>query len=793
MREKELRLAIVLTGGVSLAVYMYGVSKELLKLVRASKIYHSIPDYQERQKSTYNSLNDDPSRETDTEEIYFDLLSELSGHTELRIIIDVISGASAGGVNGVMLARALAHDLPLDAHRSMWLEHADVLELMDEKTKAGRWSKFYLEPFFRGPFSRFFKILAPDNETREKLFTFLKSRWFSPPFSGERFTKWMLDGADKMEEGRTTRCTLMPDGHELDLFVNVTDFQGHQRLVKLHDPGLAVETEHRLHLHFNFIKHPNGEKVSDFDRHMIPSLIFAARATSSFPGMFPAMTFKEIDKVLSERGQSWGGREEFLNKNFKSLYRGGRNPERAFFIDGSTVNDKPFATAIGAIAGRPAHREVARRLLFIDPEADAGEISAPISPPNMFRTLLGALMEIPRNEPVRDELERLNDTNKNANMIRHVIELSRPNINKMVGEIIGDAVEIPSIETISKWRTSAHKEVAKYSGMAFDSYFRLKILRVISRIERLITDLAEDQDDGVKATITGNFRKWANQNIEALKENGSIAHPKDIAFLKAYDVDFYIRRLRFVIQKLNSFYHTPLDDKDEKHYFSSLDRIKNALYAKLSQAIQLWDARTYSEAIKKKAERIFEEEDGLGFLTHFLSSLKKYINLKGLDREADEIFSVVTKNNTGPNTRKELFLTYIGFSFFDLLSFPLVQQEDLTELDEVLIHRISPKDAKALYFKNRPLRLKGKSLRNFGGFFNRSFREHDYLSGRLSAADRLVDMILDVEPGIAEKVGLDVPHYKKRLFERILEAEVPFLSKDPDLISGFRDRLLKEK
>ncbi len=792
MREKELRLAIVLTGGVSLAVYMYGVSKELLKLVRASRVYHSIPDYQERKKSTYSSLNDDPLRETDTEEIYFDLISELSSHTELRVIIDVISGASAGGVNGVMLGRAIAHDLPLDAHRAMWLEHADVLELMDEKTKAGRWSKFYLEPFFRGPFSRFFRILAPDNETREKLFTFLKSRWFSPPFSGERFTRWMLDGADKMEEGRTTRCTLMPDGHELDLFVNVTDFQGHQRLVKLHDPVLAVETEHRLHLHFNYVKHPNGESISDFDRDMIPSLVFAARATSSFPGMFPAMTFKEIDKVLKEREQSWGGRSEFLKKNFKPLYKGGRNPERAFFIDGSTVNDKPFATAIESLAGRPAHREVARRLLFIDPEADAGEVSAPMSPPNMFRTLLGALMEIPRNEPVRDELERLNNTNKNANMVRHVIELSRPNINKMVDEIIGRDTDAPSVKKISQWRTAAHEKVAQCSGMAFESYFRLKILRVINRIEQLIMDLVEDQEDSIKTTINGSFRSWANENIEALKENGTIPHPRDIAFLKAFDADFYIRRLRFVIQKLNSYYHTPLDDKDEKHYFSSLDRIKNALYAKLSQAVQLWDARTYSEAIKKKAVRIFEEQDELGFLTHFLSSLKKYMNLKGLDREADEIFSVVTKNNTGPHTRHELFLTYVGFSFFDLLSFPLVQQEDLTELDEILIHRISPKDAKALYYKNRPLRLKGKSLRNFGGFFNRSFREHDYLVGRLSAADRLVDVILDIEPGIAEKVGLDVSHIKKRLFERILEAEVPFLSKDPDLIPNFKERLIKE-
>jgi hypothetical protein len=37
MRQKELRIALVCYGGVSLAVYMHGVTKEIWKLVRASR------------------------------------------------------------------------------------------------------------------------------------------------------------------------------------------------------------------------------------------------------------------------------------------------------------------------------------------------------------------------------------------------------------------------------------------------------------------------------------------------------------------------------------------------------------------------------------------------------------------------------------------------------------------------------------------------------------------------------------------------------------------------------------
>ena len=41
MRQKELRLALVCYGGVSLAVYMHGVTKEVWHLARASRAFHA--------------------------------------------------------------------------------------------------------------------------------------------------------------------------------------------------------------------------------------------------------------------------------------------------------------------------------------------------------------------------------------------------------------------------------------------------------------------------------------------------------------------------------------------------------------------------------------------------------------------------------------------------------------------------------------------------------------------------------------------------------------------------------
>ena len=109
MREQELRIALVCFGGVSLAVYMHGISKEILKLVRASCALHAIADRQARMSAQFFDRFDPHDPEFDTEAVYFELLREIGRKLELRVIVDIIVGASAGGINGTILARAISH------------------------------------------------------------------------------------------------------------------------------------------------------------------------------------------------------------------------------------------------------------------------------------------------------------------------------------------------------------------------------------------------------------------------------------------------------------------------------------------------------------------------------------------------------------------------------------------------------------------------------------------------------------------------------------------------------------
>src|SRR6266550_1467386 len=109
---------------------MHGISKEILKLVRASSALHAIADRSRRSRAEFFDGADRDDPEYDTEDVYFELLREIGRDVELRVVVDIIADASAGGINGTMLARALSHDLSMNALRDLWLKNADVAVLL---------------------------------------------------------------------------------------------------------------------------------------------------------------------------------------------------------------------------------------------------------------------------------------------------------------------------------------------------------------------------------------------------------------------------------------------------------------------------------------------------------------------------------------------------------------------------------------------------------------------------------------------------------------------------------------
>jgi patatin-related protein len=101
--RQQIRLAVVLNGGVSLAVWISGVVQEMHRLVEASR-----------------------RTEDRAEDGYGALLELLDADAR----IDVIAGTSAGGLNGGFLALGLVHGCTLTGLRDLWRDKGDLGELL---------------------------------------------------------------------------------------------------------------------------------------------------------------------------------------------------------------------------------------------------------------------------------------------------------------------------------------------------------------------------------------------------------------------------------------------------------------------------------------------------------------------------------------------------------------------------------------------------------------------------------------------------------------------------------------
>ena len=755
VKEIEIRLALVLYGGVSLAVYIHGVTRELLNLVRASKGFQA-PD---------GESEDD----TDTVAVYRQLFKDLAPAVDLRVVVDVISGASAGGINGIMLARAIAHDLPIDEHRSLWLQNADVTKLSAPSFLPSRLAKAVFAFFANQMLPHWFGDQVREAETRTKLLRFMQAPWFRPPFSGSIFTGWLFDACDAMDQAASPGRSLLPPGHRLDLFVTLTDYRGHRQRIALHDPAVVEETEHRRIVLFSCRRALSGEIGSEFTAEHVPELVFAARATSSFPGAFQPATVAEIDRVLAERGRGWPGRTDFvlakLGGNAAAPAAAGR-----YFIDGSVVMNKPFSPVIHALGDRPAAREVVRRIVYVDPNPGAGEgASVSNSAPGFFRTILSSLALIPRNEPIADDLKSIEEWNVRARRMAEIVAVADPEVERLVGDIVRhDPVNPPTIAEVGRWRAAANKAAHDGAGYAYLSYHKLKLRSLLDRLASLITGLAGRGD---RAPVVRALGLVVGLNAPPGEEA--------VPFLRGFDLDFRVRRVRFVIRRLNELYRTAAETEPDFDA-RAIDALKAALYDILDRLTRLWTPAAHGVEAAACATRIATTVAAHGALgTGDVAGLEQALGLERVDGELDEIVSVMGLAFLPPGVRRAVTTAYVGFAFYDLITLPILQWTDLAEINEVLVDRISPNDTRGL--RSDPVALRGIALMNFGAFFNRTWREHDYLWGRLNAAERCLDIVLSAVGPRARHL-VDVEQVRVRLFRAVLRAEAPHLTADTGLV-----------
>jgi patatin-related protein len=815
MREKELRIALVCFGGISLAVYMHGISKEVLKLVRASAALHGVDDREARSRAHFFDFVDSQDPEYDTEAVYFDLLREIGRKLELRVVVDVIAGASAGGINGAMLARAICHDLRFNTLRDMWLDNADVTVLLATEAKANTWSKVFMQPLIW--LAAKYGIVEANKEVTEKLSLFVRSRWFKPPLDGSVMDALMYDAATAMKPAKGKASSLLPIGHAFDLFVTLTDYHGYYEQVAIHDPPVIHEIEHRQLLHFGYRHRLDGLIESDLDLDDAPGLAFAARATSSFPGAFPPSRIADMDGLVANRGANWPKRDVFIAHNFRHHRMAGVDPATASFIDGSVLNDRPFHEAIAAIHGRFAFRQVDRRLVYIDPTPRAMHGTVNDDIPNFFSTLWGAASDIPRAQPFAEELRFVAEFNERVRQAAIIVTRTRPRVSALVSGTISTPLDRPVGEDeVREWRERVNMHVARAAGFASEGYVRLKLASARMFIARLIVQLCDVPErsplaHGIGAVIEAwatrhgfdyNPAVWEGPLPEDAK---SLPIARFAEFLLDFDVKYRERRLNFLIEGQNRLYELVDDDAYRGLEPGVIDVLKGAFYVKLEDIRSRQSAPNIGPATQELARTIFAEGPSIaeikdletyangfvdlhgGAIDQLLRELAAALDLDGATRDLDRLIADLDPKEWHHEARRHVLVNYLGFPFWDVLTFPMMVGRESGELNQILIDRISPEDVRSLKDFAGLASVKGSRFGRFAAFLSRAYRENDYLLGRLHALDRLIDIVCDSAGSACD--DLDIVALKKRGFLQIIATEEPHLTESGTLIRALRAKI----
>ena len=401
----EIRYGVVMYGGVSLALYINGVTNELYEMACAtptSGVAKSVITNEGTQEiyarlawlvnnagliKTYS--NHIQRRGKQGPERPSDVWNQLdtTGQSPTRLVVDVIAGTSAGAINGIFLAKALVNGEQFSPLAQMWVQEGDIGKLLHD-------SQSYNDLEGVDDASMCPKSLLNSNRMYCRLFDALEGM---KPINN--------DGQRK------------PVVEEMDLFVTTTDIEGSPVPLRLFDK-VVYERRYKQHFHFAYRYERN-----DFDKNNFGFLAFAARCTSAFPFAFEPMTLKAAMDL-----KPGFFAEEKQRRFFPHLPRkevgDGRHCSRAFG-DGGYLDNKPFSYVAETLSVRQATVPVQRKIVYIEPSPEALPTNfthqhSPL-PPNALKHSLAALISIPRYETIREDLQVVLDRNRRIESVERIV------------------------------------------------------------------------------------------------------------------------------------------------------------------------------------------------------------------------------------------------------------------------------------------------------------------------------------------------------------------------------------
>lgn len=712
-RSIEIRIALVLYGGVSLAVYENGVTRSFHDLVADKGVFR--------------------------------LLKKM---LDADAVVDVIAGASAGGINGLLLAAALESGSEFKGSADLWRNKGDLNALMRPLSEAEEAESLLSGDVYQKELIQAFKGLVKP----------------SP--------------ASKIEPG------------DMDVFITGTDLYG--RVVTLWDSlGNPIEDKcHRVVFH---LKHRSRDRAflgmpPDFKRDNDPDeqahvLASIARITSTFPVAFPPF---RIDQVPGKYKEAVARALKELGR-VDSIPADGNDGEHAVreadggrvYVDGGVLNNKPFGPVLKAIFYRTAHRVVYRRLFYVEPDpeqftsiADDKEI------PNPVGVAVASLTSIPSHQSISEELNSLREHNARIRWFRLMKEdflttqfkaggpsasepssiYTRVRFDSLIKSMLLDIEDVPSaMDYVTQpGRKVLYKEMLKWADKIsvddiapYDINYHMRrafhvFYRIYDRLAAAGTDAGEY--DGKVLAVQSRILKL----LKTVRE---------LLYLLR---DFVIRdRANEVEEKIRQEQEV-LPDK-------IVDEIFNVFRCFLDSRFELWkevalrieDARSDSSILQ------IGEREQKPLSDDFLKELGEH----GKDKP-ELLAKAAGKNSIEPEksilqviedfqtkllnfyAREEHFTDKQQAAVFralldefdrlDSAFFPLEFASGIHEIDEIKFLRVSPLDAqKGLSNLAAYKKVSGDELAHFSAFFRKDWRSNDILWGRLDSICQIVDSLLD--------------------------------------------------
>jgi patatin-related protein len=722
--RSEVRFAVVLYGGVSLAIYMNGIVQELFELVRATAPADGgdrphVPDDDLRGAGpVYRKLGcllDRGRLVTDDKTV------------RTRFVVDIITGTSAGGINGVFLAKALANDQKISALSDLWATEGDIARLLND----------------RGA------LVGTPSQKLER-----------PPaslLSGQRMLLLLLRALDHVSRSAAA-APKSPYADEIDLWVTATDLTGRTQSVRTAEQqtlGVVRETNHRMTFHFLYdSKSDPSAPINLFARGYDPMLAFAARCTSSFPGAFKPAQLADLESVMEDvRGEKppglpvtdppdWFGLATGEVGTFFQAY--GDKPKTiptVSFADGGYLDNKPVDLILETLPKRRAVLPVARRVLIVDP--DPGAERPPSADAPRERTDLAATVlkvaTLPRVQTIGADVDRILDLSEPCR--------ARDKIYAALDAAL-EHLDGPSQGAPTTNGPAAGDEAIHDGGLPGIAYTTLRLTRTSDQIGEALArvgfkDRQHDRGSGHHHLATRVVEQW--REIAGADSPPGLAAPDE--FLRCLDLSYELRRINFLQARVGRQMKVASPPADPNRFercrsvrdaldkvYITLSRRGRALRFRgspsaeivtLREALGSVDVDTTNDDLRARLQ------PGQPLRTALDAVLSSFAAELQLDGARTDDFVALAEDPV-------LERLWSNFVAYDEATFALSELLP-GENSDINVLRVSPRDTRNLVDEaEHGPKLAGSRFHHFGGFFNQPWRLNDTLWGRLDAAERLI-------------------------------------------------------